>query len=219
MTFSVLARDPQTGAIGGAAATGNLAVGAWVLRVSALHGAVATQGSSVSTLWGDQAMALLADNQTPQDIIDQLVQSDAGSPKRQLAVLGANGKSAVFTGQNNHNYKGHISAHDAVFAGNWLSDENVLQAMMDTYQTLLDAPFATRLIETLEAGNKAGSDSRGTQSAALKILHPAKPPLDLRVDYHSAPIDQLKSLFERTQEHDYANWLQELPTLEEPNKC
>ena len=219
MTLSVLAYDSETGSIGGVAATGNLAVGAWVLRVSPGYGAVATQGTNVSTLWGEQALNMLTSEQNPEYVVQQIIGGDPGKQTRQLAVLNAQGESSVFTGEDNHQFKGSIASHNAVFTGNWLSGPDVLQAMAEAYAQNARAPFPVRLLEALSAGVESGSDSRGTLSAALLVKSIDCPPLDLRVDYHETPVDELKNLYQKATSSPYVEWTQQLPTIEEPNKC
>jgi len=98
MTFAILALDERTGQIGCAAATGNLAVGAWVLRSAPKAGAVATLGYSVSSLWGDEALSRLKDGEPADEIVSSLTGEDAGRDHRQLAVLDKDGRSAAWTG-------------------------------------------------------------------------------------------------------------------------
>jgi len=219
MTLSVLAYDSDTGAIGGAAATGNLAVGAWVLSVSPGYGAVATQGTNVSTIWGERALSMLAYEQNPDYVVQKIVGGDLGKQTRQIAVLNAQGESSVFTGHDNYQYRGSVTLHNAVFTGNWLSGPDVLQAMADAYEQHEGAPFPIRLLEALSAGVQSGSDSRGTLSSALIVKSIDSPPLDLRVDYHETPIDELKNLYQKATSSPYAEWTQQLPTIKEPSKC
>ena len=101
MTFSILARDPESGEMGYAAATGNLAVGAWVLRANPAAGLVATQGYSVSSLWGDEGLNALAAGESAPDIVTRLVQGDAGADYRQLLVLDMMGTGGAWTGSAN----------------------------------------------------------------------------------------------------------------------
>lgn len=218
MTYSVLALDRETGAIGGAAATGNLAVGAWVLHAAARTGAVATQGMSVSSLWGDEGLARLARGECPGDVVARLTHSDPGREHRQLAVMDAEGRSAAWTGGCNKEHKGHIVGAGCVFAGNWLSTRAVLSEMERAYREAVPAhgDFGRRLLAVLDAAVAAGSDARGTFSAAMRIVHPCRPPLDLRVDYDDDPPARLRALYDMATCPPYSAWVGQVPTLEDP---
>lgn len=228
MTLSVLAFDRPSGAIGCAAATGNLAVGAWVLRAAARVGAVATQGTSVSSLWGDEALARLAAGEAAEEVVTWLTQADPGRDHRQLAVLDAAGQAAAWTGAANEDAKGHIIDRDCVFAGNWLSGPAVLEAMAVAFakgrangsgEDPLPGAFGRRLLATLEAGAGAGSDARGTFSAAIRIVRPDSSPLDLRVDYDEDPLRRLGRLYEMATQPPYSDWAEKVPTLEDPYRA
>jgi len=221
MTLSILARDPDTGSLGAAAATGNLAVGAWVLRAAADAGATATQGMSVSSIWGDEAIVRLRDGQTAPDIVEALTRGDAGCEHRQLAVLGPSGPGGAWTGAENRDAKGHLSGDGYVIAGNWLASTRVLAEMERVYLRSAPEPqgaFADRLFQALAAGIEAGGDARGTFSAALRVVSRNAPPLDLRVDYDDTPLEKLRALYHRATSPPYANWINRLPTLEDPTR-
>jgi len=219
MTFSILALDKKTGMLGCAAATGNLAVGSWVLRATPTGGAVATQGMSVSSLWGDEALRLLSDGETIETIICKLTEPDTGRDYRQLAVLDKKGNGAVWTGDKNTDEKGHIIKDGVVISGNWLSSQKVLAAMEKAYFDLLDTDFGNRLLGVLEAAMEAGSDSRGTYSAAIRIVGMGQAPLDLRVDYDEAPLERLRKLYDMVTSKPYSDWVLNVPTVAEPFKC
>ncbi|WP_422364800.1 DUF1028 domain-containing protein [Pelagibius sp.] len=221
MTFSILARDEKSGAIGCAAATGNLAVGAWVLRASAKAGAVATQGFSVSPLWGDDALVHLGKGASARDTVDRLTAADSGRDYRQLSVLDCSGGVAAWTGSANTDHKGQIEGRGYVIAGNWLTSETVLGEMDAAFRGSVDenADFGRRLLDTLAAGMAAGSDSRGTLSAAVKIVHPKRAPLDLRVDYDQDPLARLNTIYDLATTEPYTSWTNVVPTLEDPHRC
>lgn len=222
MTFSILAFDRSSNAIGTAAATGNLAVGAWVLRAAAGTGAVATQGACVSTLWGDDALARLSKGETASAVIHRVTTPDTGREHRQLAVLDAAGDVAAWTGGANPDSKGHILGSGYVIAGNWLSGDAVLREMERAYcgwEELGYFGFGRRLLATLSAAMEAGSDSRGTFSAAMKIVSTDRPPIDLRVDYDEDPLVRLMALHDRASNAAYGDWLRTLPTADDPYRC
>ncbi len=222
MTLSILARDPETGAIGAAAATGNLAVGAWVLRAAAGAGAVATQGLSVSPIWGDKALQMLQAGQGAENIVADLTASDEGKAYRQLTVLDRTGAVEAWTGVENPLARGHLTGEGYVIAGNWLTAVSVLRDMELAYKDSWASggtALAERLLAALEAGVKAGSDARGTQSAALVVVSTTRPPLDLRVDFDESPLLKLRALYERSALVAYQDWIDRLPTLEDPYRC
>jgi len=222
MTFSLLALDRATGSIGCAAATGNLAVGAWVLRAVAGAGAVATQGLSASSLWGDEAVARLVRGERAADVLTAVTDADSGRDYRQLAVLDAQGGAAAWTGRSNEDKKGHIIASDHIVAGNWLSAETVLTEMDLSFRdsaSVAGLDLGERLLLALEAAAAAGSDFRGTLSAAIRIVRPDRAPLDLRVDYDEAPIHRLRALYEMATTPPYSDWTRQVPTLEDPFRC
>lgn len=215
MTFSLLARDPETGALGGAAATGNLCVGAWVLRGDARFGLTASQGHTPSTLWGEDALAHLANGADAGGALSAVVGPDPGRETRQLAVLDRTGATAVHDGARNLPFTGHLQGAGWVVAGNWLASGEVVARAAEALERS-DNDFAGRLVAALRAGMSAGSDRRGTFSAALLVLAEDAPPLDLRVDFDPAPADRLAALLERTRSADYRAWLETLPTRREP---
>ncbi|MGI9436317.1 MAG: DUF1028 domain-containing protein [Geminicoccaceae bacterium] len=222
MTFAVLALDKRTGWIGGAAATGNLAVGAWVLRAAPNAGAVATLGYSVSSLWGDEALSRLKDGEPAETIVSALTDQDTGRDHRQLAVLDKEGRSAAWTGARNTDNKGHLAGETFIVVGNWLSSLDVLHAMKRAFedQSQEDGEaFGHRLLSTIAGGAAAGSDSRGTLSAAVRIVGSDRPPLDLRVDLDEQPIAKLKALYDLATNPPYSDWARGLPTIDKPFRC
>jgi uncharacterized Ntn-hydrolase superfamily protein len=218
MTFSLLAVDEQTGALGAAAATGNLCVGAWVLRGDSRFGLTASQGRMPSTLWGEDALGLLAHGAGAEEAVAQTVSDDTGRSARQLAALGRGGPPAAFHGEDNLPFTGHVAGETWIVTGNWLSSPDVIERAAEALSATR-GEFAERLIAALRAGIAAGSDRRGTLSAALMILAEDAAPLDLRVDFDAAPVDRLAALLERTRAPDYRDWLARLPTRQEPEKA
>ena len=222
MTFAILGLDEATGRIGCAAATGNLAVGGWVLRAAADAGAVATLGYSVSSLWGDEALSRLKDGQPADAIVSALTGEDTGRDRRQLAVLDRDGRSAAWTGEGNTDDKGHLSGEGFIVVGNWLAGPGVLHGMkraFDDADRSGSRGFGHRLLSTLEAGAAGGGDSRGMLSAAMRIVASDRPPLDLRVDHDESPIERLRSIYELATNPPYSDWTRDLPTLDDPFCC
>lgn len=218
VTFSILAFDDETGRIGGAAATGNLCVGGWVLRAGSLAGASASQGAYPSTLWGEEALRMMRNGKTATETLGALVSADTGAVHRQLALMDIQGKTAVHTGIENVDAKHAIAENGLVVSGNMLKSVDVIEAIFSTYKASGSQPFEDRLISAIEAGQNAGSDFRGLMSAALKIVGRNSAPYDLRIDYHQAPIKALRDLHERAQSPEYHQWLDRVPTENNPNQ-
>ena len=215
MTYSILARDPKSNAIGGAAATGSLCVGGWVLRGDIRAGISASQGAAPSTLWGEDVLAAMKNGENVQDAVQSVTKGDSGRNHRQLAALDLDGVAAVFSGAENTPVVDSHIFENAVVAGNMLSNEKVLGAMATGYQSATGG-FAEKLLTALRAAEEAGGDSRGLQSAALLVLSPDHAPLNLRIDYHDTPLPELEALYARATCGDYYAWSQQVPTRNAP---
>jgi len=211
MTFSILARDPETGALGGAAATGSLCVGGWVLRGDIGAGMSASQGSVPSTFWGEDVLLQMKAGQVANQAVELVTSRDDGREHRQLAALDLNGNGAAFTGDMNEQAKGSVLFPHGIVCGNMLGGNAVLPAMVKGFSDS-DSPFAERLMAGLSAACNAGGDYRGLLSAALLVLHPDQPPLTLRVDYNEDdPISALQQLHHKATNGDYAQWVRQVP--------
>ncbi len=217
MTFTLLARDPQTNCWGGVAATGNLCVGGWVLRGDARAGICATQGLSPSTLWGEDALAIMREADSAASAIEQLVAPDTGREERQFMAIGRDGIAHAFTGAQNLPVCGEAVGSHAVAGGNMLANENVPTAMLDAYEAA-GGPLAGRLLDALRAGVAAGADVRGVQSAAMLIVGPGIAPVSLRIDDSPEPVAALAALHAKTQDPAYAEWLDYVPTRSDPHR-
>lgn len=217
MTYSILARDPETGAMGGAAATGSLCVGGWVLRGDARHGLSASQGASPSTFWGEDVLRAMGAGMPAGEAVDEVVFADKGRQYRQLAAIDNKGGQGHFTGDQNLPQKGARLFADGVAAGNTLSSEDVLDVLVSEFCGST-ASLAERLLSGLGAARKAGGDSRGQLSAALLVVSRDASPLTLRIDHSADPIADLRSLYTLATQGDYANWIRQVPTLDEPHR-
>jgi uncharacterized Ntn-hydrolase superfamily protein len=200
MTWSILARDPATGKLGVAVATRFFAVGAVCPRVEGGVGAIATQ-ALVNPLYAPDSLARLRAGELPEAVLGALVAADAGREHRQLHILSAEGRIAQHTGAACIDWCGSVSAPDVSVAGNMLAGPQVLQATLDAYRAHAGQPLALRLIAALEAGEEAGGDKRGRQSAALQVAsRDPYPDLDIRVDDHPDPLAELRRLHAVAQE-------------------
>lgn len=195
-TFSIVAYDPDAQEWGVATASRVLAVGNGVPWAKAKVGAVATQ-SYINVTYGSRGLELLADGQSPQAVVQELTQADKGRELRQLALIDREGNTASFTGKMCLPWAGGKEGKNYVCVGNLLAGEAVITDMAKTFEDE-KGPLAWRLVLALEAGEKAGGDKRGKQSAALLVVRDGAGPngfgdrmLDLRVDDHDNPIQEL----------------------------
>ncbi|MBJ3776486.1 DUF1028 domain-containing protein [Acuticoccus mangrovi] len=192
MTWSIVARDDATGAYGVAVTSCFFAVGALVPHVRAGVGAVATQ-ALVNAALGQAALDSLAAGRSAVDTVAALLEGDEGRDVRQLHLVGATG-SAGHTGARCPAWAGRAEAASVSVAGNTLAGSGVVQATLAAYWAS-PAPFAERLVAALSAGEIAGGDVRGRQSAALVVRGvPGAPDVDIRVDDHAEPIVELARL-------------------------
>jgi uncharacterized Ntn-hydrolase superfamily protein len=179
-----------------AVASKYLAVGSAVPWAKAGVGAVATQ-SYVNVTYGPQGLDLLAQGKSAQEVVQTLTDADRGKAQRQLGVVDAKGEVAHFTGDKCNPWAGGRSGKHYTCQGNLLTGEDVVTAMADAYEKAT-GPLAWRLMAALEAGEKAGGDKRGKQSAAIYIVRDRAGPMglndryvDLRVDDHESPVQEL----------------------------
>jgi len=194
MTWSILVRDAATGAVGAALCTRFFAAGALCLRAEGGVGALSTQ-ALVNPRFAPEGMERLRRGEAPDTACAALVASDPGAGARQLHLLAADGRSTRHTGAGCVDWAGHLAAPDVSVAGNMLAGPEVLEATLAAFLETAGQPLASRLIAALEAGEGAGGDKRGRQSAALVIASADPwPDLDLRVDDHPDPIGELRRL-------------------------
>ncbi|EIM24675.1 DUF1028 domain-containing protein [Microvirga lotononidis] len=195
MTWSIIAKDPETGAFGVAVTTKFFAVGALCPYGAARIGALATQ-ALVNPLYGTDGVRLLAEGRSAEEIVAILTAQDPGRGSRQLQVIDRDGRTAAHTGSDCIDWCGHLTDEGVSVAGNMLAGPTVIEATLETYGRRRDLPFADRLMTALDAGQAEGGDKRGKQSAAIKIWHDEPyPMLDLRVDDHAEPLDELRRLY------------------------
>lgn len=214
MTWSILARDAD-GSFGVAIASRFFAVGALCVHTRAGVGALATQ-ALMNPLYGAAGLALLQQGLAAADVVAQLTATDAGQAQRQLHVLPAHGPAAAHTGAACVDWCGH-AVHEAFsVAGNMLAGPQVLQATADAFVASAGQPLAERLIAAMQAGEAAGGDKRGRQSAAL-VIQGAEDyrTLDLRVDDHDDPLAELQRLHAKSLER-FQPFLACLPRRADP---
>ena len=201
MTYSIVAYDPEADELGVAVQSKFMAVGALVPWAEAGVGAVATQ-SWCNTTYGPRSMELLKAGLSPTEIVDKLIADDSEAALRQFGIVDVRGRSASYTGEECFQWAGGITGPNFACQGNILVNENTIIDMADTFQKT-EGNLASRLIASLAAAQEAGGDSRGQQSASLLIVKPKggyggfnDKYIDLRVDDHPTPIDELNRLHE-----------------------
>ena len=201
MTWSIIARDEATGCFGIAVATRFFAVGARVPFIAAGIGAVATQ-ALVNPFYGTDGLALLRDGKAAADVAAALTAADAGREYRQVHLIDAKGRVAAHTGSACIDWNGHLSGEGFSIAGNMLAGPQVLDETAAAYLAHADAPLPQRLVAAMRAGEAAGGDKRGKQSAALLVYgEEAWSDLDLRVDDHTDPLGELDRLERLSRRH------------------
>ena len=199
MTWSILARDPATGTLGAAVATRFFAVGALAIHVEGGVAALATQAMS-NPLYAPHGMARLRGGEPPETAVAALLAEDAGRAHRQLHVLDARGRIAQHTGADCVSWCGGVRGAEVSVAGNMLAGPAVVERTLAAFQRA-SGSLAERLLAALEAGEAAGGDRRGRQSAALKVCtRDPYPDLDIRADDHPDPLAELRRLYAVSQE-------------------
>jgi uncharacterized Ntn-hydrolase superfamily protein len=202
-TFSIVAVDAETGEIGCAVQSRYFAVGNVVPWARAGVGAVATQAAGVA-VFGPRILDLLASGLGPEAAIAKVLAEDDGRETRQLGVVAADGSSASHTGSECLSWAGHRTGAGYAVQGNILAGEAVVAEMERGYLATGGA-LAERLVTALEAGQAAGGDIRGQQSAAVLVERTGAAVenregldriCDLRVDDHAEPIVELRRLLE-----------------------
>ena len=199
MTWSLLARDAD-GRLGVAIASRFFAVGALCMHTRSGVGALATQ-ALMNPLYGARGLDLLGAGQSAAEVVAALTDDDAGASQRQWHLLPAHGAGAAHTGGDCVEWCGHRQFDDFSVAGNMLAGPRVLEAAAAAYVASAGQPLAERLIAAMQAGEAAGGDKRGKQSAALRI-HGGEDyaELELRVDDHAEPLAELQRLYDKSLE-------------------
>jgi uncharacterized Ntn-hydrolase superfamily protein len=193
-TFSVAARCPRSGQLGVAISTALPAVGGYCSFIEPGVGAVATQSWTNPYLAID-ALAALAAGATAEAALAAVLAGDEDAALRQIGLADAAGATAVWTGGACTAWAGHIQGEGYTVQGNMLVGAETVESMARAMDATCEDALADRLVAALQAGQQAGGDKRGKQSAAVKLYGPeAYPLLDLRVDDHAAPVEELARL-------------------------
>lgn len=199
MTYSIVARDEQTGQLGVACESHFFAPGAGVTWAQPGIGAIATQ-AFINGAYGGTGMSMLAQGAPAADVLDTLTAADDHPEVRQVGLVGTTGDAATWTGGSCIAVCGGIVHGPVAVQGNMLDNDRVLSAMLDGYQHA-GGDLAERIMKAMEAAERAGGDIRGSQGAALLVVdgHPVDDPwnhrpVDLRIEDHADPIGELRRL-------------------------
>jgi uncharacterized Ntn-hydrolase superfamily protein len=199
VTWSIVARDDD-GSFGVAIASRFFAVGALCVHTRRAVGALSTQ-ALMNPLYGPQGIELLGNGASPADVVQRLTAADEGRAQRQLHVVGASSRPAAWTGEQCVDWCGHAVHDDFSVAGNMLAGPDVLAATAAAFVAARGRPLGERLLAAMAAGDAAGGDKRGKQAAALRLHGDDDyPRLDLRVDDHDEPVDELRRLYDKSFE-------------------
>lgn len=200
MTFSIIGYDPQTKELGVGVASKFLSVGAVVPFAKSGVGAIATQ-SWANLDYGKYGLELLEKGLEPKEVLKKLVENDDRSALRQVGIVDAQGKSITFTGEDCYDWAGGYAGKNFAIQGNILVDHHTVEAMQNSFEQAEGYSLAERLLAALYAGDLAGGDSRGKQSAALLVVKENGSYggfndryIDLRVDDHEEPVKELARL-------------------------
>lgn len=204
-TFSIVAVDRDTGEIGVAVQSRIVGVGAVVPWARAGVGAIATQAWA-NVRYGPVGLAILELGSTPQQAIEMLTRADPRRASRQVGIVDASGDSATFTGRECQDWAGGQKGDGYAVQGNILAGEGVVTAMAEAFEAS-DGVLAERLLAALDAGQAAGGDKRGKQSAVLLVVREGwgygglnDRFRDIRVDEHESPIIELRRVYEKHRE-------------------
>jgi uncharacterized Ntn-hydrolase superfamily protein len=210
-TFSIAAADSKTGEVGVAVASRFFAVGTVVPHCRAAVGAIATQAFA-NTTFGPRGLELLARGLTPAETVQVLLRGDQQPDRRQVGIVAAGGESVTYSGTGCNAWAGGRRGPGYAVQGNILTGAEVVDAMEHAYLGSEGQPLAERLYAALQAGDAAGGDSRGRQSAAILVCREAAgyggysdKAVDIRVDDHAKPMDEIGRLLGLALVNDYWN--------------
>ena len=200
-TYSIVACDLEAAQWGVAVQSRFLAVGAGVPAAEPHVGAVATQALA-NMRYGPDGLALLREGLSAEEVVARLTDADEGRADRQLGMIDAEGRAATYTGADCLDWAGGTTGKDYAAQGNLLVSEDTVAALASTFEATAGQPLAERLIDALAAAQAAGGDRRGQQSAALLVvskdrgyMETSDALVDLRVDDHPTPIEELRRIF------------------------
>jgi uncharacterized Ntn-hydrolase superfamily protein len=200
-TYSICACDLEAQQWGVAVQSKFLAVGSIVPWADPLAGAIATQAYA-NPRYGPDGLALLRDGTSAAEVVRRLTDADDGRAERQLGVVDGQGRSASYTGEGCNEWAGHRTGPGYAAQGNILVSGDTVDALAETFEGSTSKPLAGRFLDCLDAAQTAGGDRRGQQSAAILVVGVgqgygglADSVVDLRVDDHHRPLEELRRLY------------------------
>jgi uncharacterized Ntn-hydrolase superfamily protein len=214
-TFSISARCDRTGMLGVAVSTAVPGVGGICPFVEPAVGAISTQ-SWVNPYLGIDGLKLLREGRAAEQTLHVLMDQDPGRDVRQIGIVDAKGRSAAWSGNNCTSWFGHRTGPNYSVQGNMLVGEATVEAMAEAFVASAALSLPERLVIALEAGQRAGGDKRGRQSAALLVYKTESYPyLSLRVDEHPYPVAELRRVFEVAR-HQLLPFVDGMPSRKDP---
>lgn len=204
MTYSIIGFDPETEELGIAVQSKFIGVGSVVPWAKAGVGAVATQ-SYANPAYGPDGLRLMEEGRSAEETLKILIEADKGRALRQVGIMDAQGAAATYTGEDCYDWAGGKLGENCVAQGNILVSGETVEAMIDSFENT-KGKLAKRLLTALNAGQAAGGDKRGMQSAAIYVvkekggyLEANDRFIDLRVDEHPDPINELIRIYKLHQ--------------------
>lgn len=216
MTWSIVARDESTGLLAIAVSTCAFAVGARVPFIETGVGAIATQ-AFVNPLYGYRGLELLKSGMAAAEVVRRITEADDGRSQRQVHLVDSQDNFAAYTGAECVPWCGHLIRDSFSVAGNMLASATVIEETARVFEASRGQPMARRLLAGLWAGEAAGGDKRGKQSAAI-LIHDGEeyPLLDIRVDDHADPLTELERL-EEVSRSRFLHYRKFMPSRENPS--
>nr|WP_197057411.1 DUF1028 domain-containing protein [Pontibacillus halophilus] len=222
-TFSIVAYDPESEELGVAVQSKFLGVGGIVPYAEAGVGAVATQ-SLANPTYGPEGLRLLKEGMSPGATVHHLTREDEDEAWRQVGIVDASGNAATYTGEDCYEWAGGITGNGYAVQGNLLVSEETVTSMAETFEKT-EGSLSERLLSSLESGQSAGGDKRGMQSAAILVVKEGggydgltDRLVDLRVDDHTEPIQELKRIYRLHQLYFGESNEQDILTIEGTTK-
>lgn len=188
-TFSVLTISTDCRVMGVAVASGSTSVGDRVPHVKPGVGVIATQAYTNVT-YGIKGLELLTKGFSPEEALDKLLIKDPERERRQVAMMDFKGRKAVFTGVSAPEFCGEIAGEDYIVIGNLLAGKKVASRMAEEFESA-SGDLAWRMAKALKAGSQSGGDKRGEKSAALVVINAEKVEVEIKIDTHADPIEEL----------------------------
>jgi len=188
-TFSILAISPDSKLMGVAVASGSTCVGDRVPHAKPGIGAIASQAYT-NVIYGIKGLELLMKGLTPQETLNTLLGEDPERGLRQVAIMDFKRRKAVFTGASVPEHHGEIVGENYIVIGNLLSRKEVISDMAKQFESS-SGDLAWRMVKALKTGREGGGDKRGEKSAALIVVNTEKVEVEIKVDAHENPIEEL----------------------------